>query len=175
MYRIASPLRNKALAACLALTSALSAAVAQELSEPAGDVVLTVSGTIGATNGDGAARFDMDMLQAMPARTLVTTTIWTEGEQTFTGVELHAVLDLLGVENGEITATAINDYAVSIPVSDAVKDGPIVAYARNGEPMSVREKGPLWIIYPYDSSAEYRTETTYARSIWQLDRLTIAD
>jgi hypothetical protein len=37
--------------------------------------------------------------------------------------------------------------------------------------MSLREKGPLWVIYPYDSDPAYRTEETYSRSIWQLNRL----
>jgi hypothetical protein len=41
----------------------------------------------------------------------------------------------------------------------------------DGKTMSVRDKGPLWIIYPYDSSADYRTEVVYSRSIWQLDRI----
>jgi len=37
----------------------------------------------------------------------------------------------------------------------------------------LREKGPLWVIYPYDSDAKFRTEVIYSRSIWQLDRLAI--
>jgi hypothetical protein len=39
--------------------------------------------------------------------------------------------------------------------------------------MSLREKGPLWIIYPFDSSPEYQTELTYSRSIWQLNRIEV--
>ena len=65
----------------------------------------------------------------------------------------------------------MNDYAVDIPIGDARDGGPIIAYEIDGKPMSVREKGPLWIVYPYDSKTEYRTETIYSRSIWQLDRL----
>jgi hypothetical protein len=34
--------------------------------------------------------------------------------------------------------------------------------------MSVRDKGPLWVIYPYDAVPEYKSERIYARSIWQL-------
>jgi hypothetical protein len=37
--------------------------------------------------------------------------------------------------------------------------------------MSVRDKGPLWLIYPYDSKAEYQSETIYSRSIWQLVKI----
>ncbi|CAN0586856.1 unnamed protein product, partial [Ectocarpus sp. 12 AP-2014] len=60
---------------------------------------------------------------------------------------------------------------VEVPVEDAVEDGPIIAYLSNGKPMSVREKGPLWIVYPYDSDPKFQTEVIYSRSIWQLDRL----
>ena len=72
-----------------------------------------------------------------------------------------------------LRATAINDYTVEIPVSDAVEGGPIIAYSVDGKPMSVRDKGPLWVIYPYDSGAQYRSEVIYSRSIWQLDRIEV--
>ena len=50
----------------------------------------------------------------------------------------------------------------------------LLAFERNGKPMSVREKGPLWIVYPYDSDAKFQSEVYYSRSIWQLDRLAVA-
>jgi hypothetical protein len=68
---------------------------------------------------------------------------------------------------------AVNDYLVEVPVTDAVDGGPIIAYAVDGAQMSLRDKGPLWLIYPYDSDAKYRTEEIYARSIWQLDRINV--
>lgn len=147
--------------------------LAQDLPAPTGEVVLTVSGDIALSNVEDTAQFDMDMLQSLPATEFVTTTTWTDGEQTFEGVSLHELLSLLGVESGAIKATAINDYAVEIPVSDAVVGGPVLAYHLNGETMSLRDKGPLWVVYPYDANADYRSEVIYARSIWQLDRLHI--
>ena len=50
---------------------------------------------------------------------------------------------------------------------------PLVAYEMDGETMSRRQKGPLWIVYPFDSDADFRSEVIYSRSIWQLDRLEI--
>jgi hypothetical protein len=79
----------------------------------------------------------------------------------------------MGVNDGRLLATAINDYTVEIPLSDAVEGGPIIAYLMDGEEMSIRDKGPLWVIYPYDSDADFRSEVVYSRSIWQLDRLEI--
>jgi hypothetical protein len=145
------------------------------LDGPSGEVVLNVSGKIAVTNGDGVARLDLGMLKAMGETSFKTTTLWTEGEHTFTGVSLAALMKRLGVSGGTIKATAINDYAVDIPVSDAVDNGPIVAYSMDGADMSIRDKGPLWIVYPYDSREEYQTEVIYSRSIWQLDRILIAD
>jgi hypothetical protein len=143
-------------------------ALAGDLPAPSGEVVLTVTGTIGATNQGDAAAFDLDMLKALGDVSFKTTTPWTDGEQTFTGVTLEALLQAVGVTEGTLTATAINDYAVEIPVADAVPDGPIIAYLQNGDPMSVRENGPLWVVYPYDSKDDYQAEVIYTRSIWQL-------
>ena len=149
--------------------------MAQDLAAPEGDVILTVSGEIETTNGDGTASFDRAMLEAMDPVTIETTTIWTEGPQTFTGVPLATLMEQVGATGDSLSATAINDYAVEIPSGDWVEGGPIVAYLNNDEPMSVREKGPLWVVYPYDSDPAYQTEVTYSRSIWQLDRIIVKE
>jgi hypothetical protein len=149
------------------------AAFAQTLGSPSGDVLLTVSGDIAVTNRDGTAVFDRAMREALPVVEFTTTTTWTDGPQTFTGVGLHDLLEMLGVDEGTLRAFAVNDYAVDIPVDDAVEGGPIVAYLWNGAPMSVRDKGPLWIVYPYDANRDYRSEVIYSRSIWQLERMEV--
>jgi len=145
---------------------------AEGLPAPSGDVILTVTGA-GVTNMGGAAALDLAMLEEMGGTEIETSTIWTEGKQTFEGVPLEALIDRLEIEGETLSAVAINDYAVEIPTSDAVEGGPIIAYKMNGNPMSVRDKGPLWVIYPYDSDPAYQTEVIYSRSIWQLDRLDV--
>lgn len=140
----------------------------------AGDAVLTVSGDLVASETT-SVQYSVEDLQAFGRVTFSTTTPWTEGVQTFEGVPVSRLLDDLALKSGVLEATAVNDYAVSIPVADALQDGPIIAYLRNGAPMSVRDKGPLWIVYPYDSDASFRTELVYSRSIWQLDRIVVKD
>lgn len=161
-----------------ALTATIGAAMtfcgaAHALDTAEGEVLLTVTGAITETNNGAAAEFDRAMLEGFEAVEIETTTIWTEGVQTFVGVELDDLLAAIGAEGEVLRAIALNDYAVDIPVSDAVDGGPIIAYLRNGETMSLREKGPLWIIYPFDSVPEYQTELTYSRSIWQLNRIEV--
>lgn len=140
-----------------------------------GETILSVTGSV-QSSGTATAEsweFDLPALKALPSERFTTTTIWTEGEQTFEGVTLAALLEHVGASGGSLRAIALNDYAVDIPASDATQGGPIVAYQRNGEDMSVRDKGPLWIIYPFDDTPSYKTEEYYSRSIWQLAKIEV--
>lgn len=155
--------------AILAITIATPlTALATDFKQPEGDVLLTI--THGGNDGQ-TIELDFAGLEALGLTTIETSTIWTDGKQVFEGVELAALAKALGITSGTFKAVALNDYAVEIPVSDAVKGGPILALKRNSAPMSVRDKGPVWVIYPYDSSPKYRTEVVYSRSIWQLARI----
>lgn len=126
---------------------------------------------------DGVADRTLDLteadLRAMGQDVIMTSTPWTEGVQTFEGVALSTLLAKLNVTSGTMYMYAVNDYRIEVPLSDAKSDGPIIAYATNGEPMPLRDKGPLWLVYPYDSNADFRSETIYSRSIWQLNRIEI--
>lgn len=129
--------------------------------------------TVSQADGTEIKSYDLAALKALGVESFETTTIWTEGKQTFTGVPLLALFKDIDVTQGEVNAIAVNNYAVPIPATDAVEGGPMVAFEVNGKPMSIRDKGPLWIVYPYDSKTDYQSETIYSRSIWQLDRLQI--
>lgn len=164
-----------ALAAAPFVSALGAAAFAQEMASPSGEVILSVNGAITATNGDGVAVFDLAMLEKLPQHEFKTTTIWTEGVVDFKGVLLTDLLAAVGATGTVLTATALNDYQIDIPISEITAEAPMLAYLANGEPMSVRDKGPLWVVYPYDQDEAYRTEQTYARSIWQVDRLAVSD
>lgn len=133
----------------------------------AGGIILSVRA------GDEVHEYTIAELRALGEVEVATSTIWTEGEQAFVGVPLMTLMNGLGVETGIVTASAVNDYAVEIPLKDTDGRAPIIAYERNGQTMSLRDKGPLWVIYPYDADPAYRTEETYSRSIWQLNRLSV--
>lgn len=173
-----SPALGRIAAVFAFLALALPAAVLParaELAVPAGETILTVKGSITETNTDGAATFDMDMLQAMPSAEFATSTNWTEGVKTFKGVPLKTLLESVGATGSTITATALNNYSVDIPMDAITDDAPIVAYTIDGETFSRRDKGPLWIVFPYDSSTEYQTELVFGWSIWQLADLTVSE
>lgn len=166
--------RNLAFAAGAVLIATGNGSTS-ELGSAAGDPLLTITGAISETNVGDAAVFDMEMLRGMPSTEFQTTTIWTNGSHSFKGVPLDALLKTVGASGKTLRAVALNDYAVEIPASDAREGGPIVAYEMDGSEMSRRGKGPLWIVYPYDSKATYQTEVIYSRSIWQLARIEILE
>jgi hypothetical protein len=166
--------RTATMALSIVMGGAFSVAAA-ELASPSGEVILTMSGAITATNAEGAAKFDMDLLSRLPQHSFTTSTIWTEGTNTYSGVLLSDLLAAVGATGATINATALNDYQISFPVADIGTDAPLVAYLVDGKPMSVRDKGPLWLIFPFDSNEDYRTEETYARSIWQMDRIAVVE
>ncbi len=68
---------------------------------------------------------------------------------------------------------ALNDYVSTIPVKDFTLYNVILAMKRDGEYMQVRDKGPLFIIYPYDSMQELQSQTYYTRSAWQVAKLIV--
>lgn len=148
---------------------------AHDFPPPTSRAVLSVSGEVGHANVGDDLVFDLEMLRRMPVTEFTTRTIWTDGQTVFTGVSLHDFVQAVRPEGRVLKASALNDYQVDIPLSDAVPDGPIIAYMMNGRQMSIRNKGPLWIVYPYDRNARYRSEIIYARSIWQLDRIVVGD
>ena len=163
------------VACCAFLLLKTVPAFAISLEEPQGPVLLTVTGAVPVTNAPEGAQFDLHMLESIGTTTFTTATIWTEGAQRFTGVSLHDLVQALQVTEGSLRAVAINEYSAEIPLEDAVPEGPIIAWARNGSLMSVRDKGPLWIVYPFDDYPEYRSEIIFARSIWQLDHIEVLD
>ncbi len=135
--------------------------------------LLTISGAIGARNQDGTFVLDRAKLEAMKMSVVKTETPWTDGMVTFEGVSLRSLLDLAGANGKVIHAVALNDYAVDIPVEDSANPKVIVAYRMNGETMRVRDKGPLWLIYPLSDDPALRTEATHNKMIWQIKALEI--
>src|SRR5689334_13814895 len=106
--------------AALALTFIAVAAPARagELAKPGGDIVLTVTGKIGNVNSEGAALFDLPMLEALAARKSDVETPWYPEKVSFEGPLGSALLDAVGAKGTTLKIVALNDYAAEIPAED---------------------------------------------------------
>ncbi|WP_206453548.1 oxidoreductase [Aurantimonas marina] len=156
---------------CLLFAGAV--AYAEGLQSPAGKPILTVSGKIEVTNAGDSAEFDREMLEALGTVTFETMTPWYDNPVKFEGVRLDKLMTLLGARGTRVKAVALNDYSTEIPIEDFARHGTIIALKRDSEYMPVRDKGPLFIVYPYDSDVALQSQTFYGRSAWQLSKLIV--
>lgn len=152
--------------ALLAAPLILSGPALAQGTAPRARPILDVSGQVAAPQ-----RLDLAALDALPQGGFATRTPWFDGARRFTGVSGAALVAAFGARGTEAVATALNDYSVTIPLADFTAAGLILATRLDGEPLSVREKGPVWVVYPFDAEARLRSEVFYSRSIWQLRRL----
>lgn len=146
---------------------------AGEFSKPAGKILLTLSGNIENTNEDGKAVFDIASLEKLGMVSFQTTSPWYNGRTTFTGIPLQKLMDYVGAKGTVVKVTAINDYSTVIPLNDFKQYNAILALKVNGEYMRIRDKGPLFIVYPYDSMPELNNQIFYSRSAWQVSAMNI--
>lgn len=157
------------LAPGLAVTLGLPWPALAEPTPGKGRIVLTVQ-----AQGGKPVDFDMAAVEALPQHSFRTSTPWYPQPVSFTGPLLRDVLAAAGARGQTLRAVALNDYKVELPASDAARFEVIVARLLDGRPMPVRERGPLFIVYPFDTSAELKSERYYSRSAWQLRRIEVS-
>lgn len=120
---------------------------------------------------DAPLELSLADLDRLPQHSFTTSTQWTEGKIKFSGPALKDVLGLLGsIEADEETVplVAANAYEVELNQALLELDVPIVSTRMNDETFGTREKGPLWVVFPYDADEAYRREGVYAASVWHL-------
>jgi hypothetical protein len=164
------------VAAVIVGVSALLAsnlAPAVPLDQPAEKAVLTISGKIADTNRDGKAVFDRAMLEGLGMTSFVTSTPWYKEPMKFEGVTLDRLMSAVGASGDHLVIIALNDYSAELPLADVRKYKVILALKREGEYLSVRDKGPLFIVYDFDSDPDLRNQKFYARSVWQIARIEV--
>lgn len=133
-------------------------------------VILTVDGSLSSGK---SFDFTATQLEALGSATINTSTPWYDGVQTFEGVPLTVLMKAVGATGSKAVFVALNDYLAEIPLSDFSDFGVILALNRNGKSMPVDDKGPLFVIYPFDEHPELKNELYYTRSVWQVRRITI--
>ncbi|MGR3463511.1 oxidoreductase [Limimaricola sp.] len=131
--------------------------------------------------GEELVSFGLKALDALPQVKFDTSTIWTDEINTYSGVPVAVLIEEAGLadrlsdEDAVLELIALNDYRVRIPLAEIEDNLPIVATRVDGRTFSIRDRGPYWLVYPYDRAPEYRTEDTFKRSIWQLTQMVVLE
>ncbi|MDP3526653.1 MAG: molybdopterin-dependent oxidoreductase [Hoeflea sp.] len=140
------------------------------LTAAANDVILSIDGEIA-----GGTQVDMTVedLEALGMTTIVTKTPWHDKTVTFEGVSFADLLAKVGATGSNLAVLALNNYRSELPVEDIEKHGVILALKQDGAYMPVSDKGPLFVVYPFDANPALNTEVYYARSAWQVRSITV--
>ena len=107
---------------------------------------------------DSEIDLSLDDLVALPSVTRPSTLMCVSnsvggdliGTSEWTGVRLADLLDMAGVADGarELILRGADNYSDSFPLDAAVRDGTIVAYLQNGEPLTASHGFPARVLVP---------------------------
>jgi hypothetical protein len=164
-----------AVGLALMLPMAASAALDKKLqdAEPVGPVILTVSGNIEGVGSGPMVKLDRAMLESLGVTKVKTSTAWTTGESVFEGVLARDLLKAVGAEGTVVVATALNDYVASIPLRELYDYPVLLAFKMDGRDLELRDKGPIWIVYPRDQYNELNNSMIDKNWVWQLSELEV--
>ena len=158
-----------ALALGLASIQPASAQAAAPAAAPAPSPALLTF----AREGAQPRVFTRDDLKAMPRHAIVTRTPWHDTRARFEGVKMSDLFRALGIESGAVIVSGLDGYAAAFPVAEAARFEVILADRKDGKPLTVREKGPLFIIYNYDAAKSRIGDQQMSRSVWQVSSMSL--
>lgn len=161
------------LCALLAAMIYSAPATADGLKTPSESPILVVTGKIAKTNKGQRALFDRPMLETMSGTKIRTKTPWYTAEVEFEGVLFPTLLKEIGASGDKLLITALDDYSAEIDIADLTQNQAILALKRDGQYLSISDKGPLFVVYPYDSKPELKNEKYYTKSVWQVRRIEV--
>ena len=122
--------------------------------------------------GDPVVRLSEAQILALPTALIVTATDWTPTSR-FEGPLLRDVLKLGSGGSSALHVFSLNQYAVTIPMSDLDHYAPILAHTRDGVRLRRSDFGPLFIVYPRDQFKTLESPKMAARMAWQVCRIDV--
>ena len=141
--------------------------LAQTIKPATADELLVVKNL--ANPGQAELRLSEADLLALPQVTIRTRTEFTDGVVEFVGPLARDAIASINLDSATtVHLVAVNDYSIDIPLSDFDDYDVILAMQANGDHLSVRNKGPIWLMYPLDDHAELQDPVYNIRLIWQL-------
>lgn len=135
--------------------------------------LFTIEGHVAALDGKTSWPIDAAALAAIGEITIKTKVVSLEGEHEVKGVLMRALLDHVGSTGKNLRAVALDGYMIDIPIEDFTAYDVVLATTIDGKPLTVRDKGPAWVIYPVSAHPELNDPVYESRSAWQLKTLII--
>lgn len=154
------------------LLAARTLMAAAAIALPAAGVLAGADAALTLSHAAKTIELSLADLAALPQATVVTENEFSDGKVAYRGPRVRDVLARMGLDQeAEVRFTAVNDYFVDIPTSDFRQYDAILAMEADGKPLSRREKGPLWLMYPISDHKELLDPVYLRRLIWQVVRI----
>ncbi|MCV6547828.1 MAG: molybdopterin-dependent oxidoreductase [Cohaesibacter sp.] len=146
---------------------------AQPYEEPKERTIITITGKISSDIPDGIARIGYDTLEKMDVKDLKTRTFYSKNKYNFSGVLMRDLLDYVGAKGDMLEVTALDDYRITVPISDYYDYDVWLVFKLDGKRLSIRNRGPARIIYPIEQKPELNDKKIAGRYIWQIKGMKI--
>jgi hypothetical protein len=159
----------------LAVGAILAPRPSLALAAPTGTPLLTMSGRIAVTNGPAGAVFDRAMLDAMPQGRFVTANSWDPERRAYSGPWLKDLVAAVGGSGRRLKVTALNDYAVTMPIPADQPFQPILASRIDDQAIPARGKGPLWVMYDFNAGPGLGNKETDSWAVWNVKSIEVID
>lgn len=127
-------------------------------------IVLTVTGKDGNARG-----FTLAQIEALGTYRITTKTFWPADDGTYEGIMLADLLKETGLQDlSMLQVTALNGYSVKIPSEDWTRWQVMLATRRDGRPITVRNKGPLRLIFSMALDEKLAERTMGTHWAWMI-------
>ena len=131
---------------------------------------LTISGKIGKTTNSAKNAYEISEREflALPRSTVTTSTPWTP-KSDFAGPLLSRVLSEVDAKGTKLRLIALDNFSVEVDAGYLERYGTILAISRNDVRLTIRDFGPIFVMYPRDSfKQELDTPAAASYLVWQL-------
>ncbi|WP_022942330.1 molybdopterin-binding oxidoreductase [Psychromonas hadalis] len=119
--------------------------------------------------------YTLKQLQKLPQHEIKITIPWTDEEHIYKGPYLEDVFSSAGIEGRWLTLYALDHYQVSFNYQRIKKYNPILGLQIDGELLTIRSKGPIWLILPVNEYKELEAAVYNDYMVWQLIKINSED
>ena len=139
---------------------------------PQGRPLLTITGRIAATNGDGTLRLDQAQLDRLGLLAMDVNDPWAKQRIGLQGVWLRDLVGLARPDGGatSLHMTALDDYQVDLSLAD-VRSQSIFLATRTGDgaALPVDEGGPTRVVFSDDLASRFSADLW----IWNIETIEV--
>ncbi len=148
-------------------------AAASRSSAASGTSFLRVGGEIGEGPQPGEVVFDEAAFAALPQTRFRTATPWHDKAIEFSGVSARDLFEAVGRRGENAQLIALNDYMVEASIDEIVAADGLFATHQDGVAMPISDKGPIFLLFPFDDRPELKHQAYYSRAVWQLSEIVV--